>query len=266
MRVSIVTISFNQREFLQRTMASVLEQDYPDIQYIVADPGSTDGSRELIEAMGDKVIRVFEKDQGPADGLNKGFALADGQIYAYLNSDDILYPGAVRKAVEYLRAHPDVAAVSGHAEIIDAQDRILRRSYSMPFNLVRYAYGACIVNQPSTFFRAEAFHRAGGFNMANRSNWDGELWVDMARSGSRFAVLNEVLSGYRVHGDSITGSAKLHQTICEYQRRIFQKIMGRPQNSVDRLLSLFYRVWRFAEDPRTVCERLFRGPIYGRTA
>ena len=94
-RVSIVTISYNQAQFLERTILSVLDQDYPEIEYIVVDPGSTDGSREIIERYGSRISKVILRpDRGAADGLNSGFAEASGQILGFLNSDDTLLPGA----------------------------------------------------------------------------------------------------------------------------------------------------------------------------
>ena len=91
MKVSIVTISFNQARFLRRAITSVLSQDYPDIEYIVVDPGSTDGSREIINAYGPRLASViFDPDDGPADGLNRGFQLATGDVLAYINADDAL--------------------------------------------------------------------------------------------------------------------------------------------------------------------------------
>ena len=95
MRVSIVTISFNQAEFLERAIRSVIEQDYPDVEYIVVDPGSTDGSREIIEKYRSRISKVIlEPDTGPANGLNKGFAAATGEIFGYINADDAFLPKA----------------------------------------------------------------------------------------------------------------------------------------------------------------------------
>ena len=150
-KVSIVTISYNQCRFLERTIQSVLAQDYPQIEYIVVDPGSTDGSRELIESYRDRITRViFEPDRGAADGLNKGFAAATGEILGFLNSDDVLYPNAVRRAVSFLEEHPDIVVVSGNAKVIDPEDRVLRLAYSDKFVLKRAAYGAVVLIQPST--------------------------------------------------------------------------------------------------------------------
>jgi len=106
-RVSIVTISFNQAQYLERAIRSVLEQDYPEIEYIVVDPGSTDGSRDVIEHYRSRISKViFEPDTGPANGLNKGFAAASGEIFGCMNADDAYLPGAVTKAVAAFRAAP----------------------------------------------------------------------------------------------------------------------------------------------------------------
>ena len=94
MRISIVTLSYNQRTFLREAIDSVLQQDHPDLEYIVVDPGSTDGSREFIRSYGEQVAQVvFEPDQGAADGLNKGFSRATGEVFGFLNADDYLLPG-----------------------------------------------------------------------------------------------------------------------------------------------------------------------------
>src|SRR5260370_19773287 len=265
-KVSIVTISFNQVEFLERTIRSVVDQDYPDIEYIVVDPGSTDGSRDIIECYKSRIARViYEPDRGPADGLNKGFACATGDIFALLNSDDVLLPGAVRSAVSFLESN-NVAVVSGHAIAIDAEDRKLRTAYSEPFSLKMFAYGACVLVQPSTFFRREVFERVQGFNVENKAIWDGELWVDMALSGARFALADEVWSGYRLHSQSITSSHKLRQLREENNRRIVRKILRRGSRGADRLVRNACRVRHHLRNPRALYERIVRGPIYARSA
>lgn len=263
-KVSIVTISFNQADFLERAIRSVLEQDYPDIEYIVVDPGSSDGSRDIIERYRSRTARiVYEPDRGAADGLNNGFAHATGEIFGFLNSDDILLPGAVGSAVSFLNAH-DVDVVCAHATIIDAQDRHLRNAYSDPFSLRMIAYGACVVVQPSTFFRRSAFERTQGFNIENKATWDGELWVDMALTGARFAVTNQVWSGYRLHSQSITSSKRLQEAIEHDQRRLFRKITGRDRKGTDRLIAEACRVRKHLTGPRALYERVIKGPIYGR--
>ena len=99
MKISIVTISFNQEKYLRQCIDSVLSQTGCEVEYIVVDPGSTDRSREIIESYGDKIIRVFESDDGPADGLARGFGRATGRVYGWINSDDYLLPGALAGAL-----------------------------------------------------------------------------------------------------------------------------------------------------------------------
>jgi glycosyltransferase involved in cell wall biosynthesis len=265
MKFSIVTISFNQAQFLERALLSVIGQDYPDVEYIVVDPGSTDGSRDLIAKHRGRIAQVvLERDAGAADGLNKGFAVATGDVFGFLNSDDVLLPGALAGAADFLRKRPGIDVVSGDCEIVDERDTVLRLSYSDRFSLRRYAYGTGILMQPSTFFRADAYRRTQGFNMQNRSNWDGELFVDMARAGARFARSRRVWSQYRIHQTSITGTGKLDAAIAAYRERMFSHITGRPWQASDRLLGAAYKVLKYVETPRAVQQRLLHGPVYRR--
>jgi glycosyltransferase involved in cell wall biosynthesis len=265
MKFSIVTISYNQVQFLERTIESVLGQNYPDLEYIIVDPGSTDGSREIIERYRTHFAHVMlEPDRGAADGLNKGFAAASGQIFAFLNSDDVLLPGALADAAGFLQVHSDVDVVSGDCEIIDERDQLMRISHSDRFSLRRYAYGVGILMQPSTFFRASAYQRTRGFNVQNRSNWDGELFVDMAEAGARFARSRRCWSRYRLHGASITGTGKLDRAISAYYNRMFTRIMGRPRRATDWLPGAAYRLLKYLETPRALQQRLLHGPVYRR--
>lgn len=266
-KISIVTISYNQAEYLERAIQSVVEQCHEEVEYIVADPGSTDGSRDIIERYRSRINEVvYERDAGPADGLNKGFARATGDIYGFLNSDDILLPDTLKQVAAYFAGHPEVDVVSGHAVIIDENDKAIRNSYSDRCSLTRYAYGASVLMQPSTFFRADTFRKAGGFNAENKTNWDGELFVDMRLQGARFARINRFLSGYRLQPESITSSAKLDQGIKEYHQRMFRKIMGRNEMYWDVLPRAIFRLLKYTENPRALIERVRKGPVYGRGA
>ena len=234
-KASVITISFNQADFLERTIRSVLDQDFQNIEYIVVDPGSTDGSRDVIKCYESRIARtILEPDRGAADGLNKGFAAATGDILSFLNSDDVLFPGAVSSAVRFLSAHPAVDVVSGHAKVIGPDDRVLRLVYSDRMSVTRYVYGSVALIQPSTFFRRTAYERTKGFNPANPSNWDGELFLDMAMAGCRFARSPDIWSGYRLHAQSITGSKKLEETIRRVDQEQFLRIMGRRRNRLDK--------------------------------
>jgi glycosyltransferase involved in cell wall biosynthesis len=242
MKISIVTLSFNQRAFLQEAIESVLQQGYPDLEYIVIDPGSTDGSRELIQSYASSITRIiFEPDKGAADGLGKGFAIATGDIFGFLNSDDLLEPGSLQRIVDFFQSHPEYGILMGNGYIVDADGKPIRHVRSRTFTVERYLYGGTQFLQQSTFFRREAYLKSPGFNPANRSCWDGELFVNMAHRGAKVAHIDADLGRFRIHSQSITGSKRLHQQYLEDLRRIFQDIRGRDWRATDNFQRWLYR-------------------------
>lgn len=261
MKFSIVTISYNQAPYLQSCIESVLNQSYTDYEYIIVDPGSTDGSREIVESYGDRVIKIFEKDLGPSDGLNKGFSYAKGDIFFYLNSDDILLPGSLESVRNYFLNGTDI--VVGNAYIINEDSMIIRKAFSDKFTLKSYAYGACTIIQPSTFFTKKIFRCTNGFNIKNKSSWDGELLVDMIKSGASIRIVNYFYSCYRIHKFSITGSGRLLDDQKKHFENMFFKIYGKNFKFIDRLLIYFYRVRKHLFHPRALFERVTKGPIFG---
>ena len=262
-KFSVVTISFNQAQYLRAAMESVLTQDGVEIEYIVCDPGSDDGSREIIENYGDpRIIPVFEKDAGPADGLNKGFAHATGDIYCYINSDDLFLPGAFAKAAAYLRKHPEVDVATGHALVVDGEGETIRRVWSEPFSRKAVAHGAHIQIQPSTFFRAEAFKRTPGFDVEDRANWDGSLLTTMYLAGARFGIIDEFLSCYRLHGESITMSGRLAERHHQNAMLNFERLMGRPYRDSDRFAGKLLKLAKHVRWPLRTLERIRKGPLF----
>jgi glycosyltransferase involved in cell wall biosynthesis len=227
MRVSIVTISFNQAQFLERAIRSVVEQDYPDIEYIVVDPGSTDSSRDIIERYRSRISRViYEADRGPADGLNKGFACATGDIFGYINADDAYLPGAVREAVTaFDNSKADV--ICGDGYIVDENDRCIRRYVSTSINIRRFVLNAASILQQSTFFTANAYRDVGSFNAENRTCWDGELLFDFAASGKKFLHVPRYWSVFRMHPSSISGSGSSLQQFHRDLERIGETAIAR---------------------------------------
>ncbi len=241
-KISIVTISYNQARFLEKAISSVLGQDYKNIEYIIVDPGSTDGSRDIIEHYSDRIHKIiFEPDKGPADGLNKGFAQATGEVFGYINSDDILLPGALTKVAAYFSVHRGVDVLLGNGMQLDGNGAVTRKLFSTKWDLRRYAYGVCVVVQQGNFFNKTAFERAGCFNVENRTCWDGELLVDMSMSGARFLKVDDFLGGFRLYSESINGSGRLKTQFKMDHRRIFRNIMGRDFQWSDEILRFFYR-------------------------
>jgi glycosyltransferase involved in cell wall biosynthesis len=262
MKISIVTLSYNQGRFLETAICSVLDQGYPDLDYILVDPGSTDGSRAIIERYRQKLGRViFEPDDGPADGLNRGFGAAEGEIFGFVNADDLLLPGSLDAVAAAFARAPEADLVYGHGYLIDAAGERIRRMYSDRFSLWGYLHEGVVLVQQSTFFRASAFKEVGGFNPENRSCWDGELWLDLALAGKRFHPVPDFWSGYRVYPGSITGSiAAAGEQRSAYRRdrgRMFEKATGRPPGGLaDRGRWLAARVAKWVGNPAALAWRI----------
>jgi glycosyltransferase involved in cell wall biosynthesis len=178
--VTLITPSYNQAEFLERTIRSVLLQDYPAIEYLIIDGASTDDSLTIIHQYEDKLTDwISEPDQGQGDAINKGFRRARGEIVAWLNSDDLLLAGAVSEAVAALQAASKAGMVYGDGILIDDQDRILDwhpyRQYDV-LDLLKFE----VLLQPAVFMRREVLEQVGLLNNEYNLVLDHELWVRFA--------------------------------------------------------------------------------------
>jgi glycosyltransferase involved in cell wall biosynthesis len=255
--ISVVTISFNQAGFLERAMRSVLEQDYPNIEYIVVDAGSNDGSREIIERYRNRIARViFEHDNGPADGLNKGFSFATGEIFGYLNADDLFLQHAFSEVAGAFGNSPEVGVVTGHGFLIDAGGKPFRRFRSPPFNAWRFAFGCSNVMQQSTYFRRSVFANSPGFNIHNFTSWDGELMLEFALNGAKFRTLNRYLSAFTIHSNSISGSQRRASQSKENHDRYFKRVMGKDRSDYDEIMHVLAWLDKQIVDPANLFVRL----------
>lgn len=206
--VSIVTPSFNQAPFLRRTIESVLSQAYPQIEYILVDGGSTDGSLEIIQDYADRLAHWESiPDKGQTDAINKGFALANGKYLAWLNSDDIYQPGAIEEAVTYLENHPHVGMVYGDCTFIDAHDREIGRFPSAQTDYSSLRRGYVHIPQQSAFFRADLWQKVGPLDPSFYFAMDYDLWVRLAREASLVYLPGQVWASFRLHGDAKTIAA-----------------------------------------------------------
>lgn len=179
--VSIITPSFNQAAYLENTLRSVFSQDYPEIEYIVVDGGSTDGSLEIIEAYASQLAWwVSEPDEGQAAAINKGLDRARGEVVAWLNSDDLYLPGAVSGAVEALQAHPEAGMVYGDAITIDAGGCPIK-ALRFPDWGLRQFVGFRIICQPAVFMRRSVLQASGQLNPKYHFMLDHHLWIRIAR-------------------------------------------------------------------------------------
>lgn len=208
MKVSIVTPSFNQADFLERTIRSVLEQDYPDIEYIIVDGGSTDGSREIIQKYAERLAWwVSEPDRGQTDAINKGFARASGEIFAWLNSDDTYAPHAVAEAVDFLKRNPQVGLVYGEANFIDEHDRVIGRFPAAQTDYARLRRGYVHIPQQAAFWRADLWRQVGPLDPSFYFAMDYDLWVRLARITELRYLPGRVWANFRLHASGKTIAA-----------------------------------------------------------
>jgi glycosyltransferase involved in cell wall biosynthesis len=204
--VSVIMPSFNQARFLRETIETVLNQDYPFVELIVVDGGSTDGSIDILNSyahLGPQRFRFLsEPDRGQAHALNKGLAMANGTILGWLNSDDTYHPGAISKAVQTLRQHPDWAMVYGRANFINERSEILRPYDTKPFDrdlLLR----ECFICQPAAFLMRDVVMELGGLNETYQFCMDYDLWLRITKNHSA-GYIDDVLANYRLHDASKT--------------------------------------------------------------
>jgi glycosyltransferase involved in cell wall biosynthesis len=206
--VTIVTPSFNQAYFLEATINSVLGQDYPRIEYIIVDGGSTDGSADIIRKYENKLAWwVSEKDKGQTDAINKGFNRANGQILAWLNSDDTYNPGAVSAAVKYLTENPDVAMVYADCDFINEQGSVIGKFKSAQTDYRKLREGYVHIPQQTMFFRAKYWQELGPLDPSFYFAMDYDLWTRIAARAPIKYLAGQTWANFRLHTSGKTTSA-----------------------------------------------------------
>lgn len=245
--VSIVTPSYNQGQFLEATIRSVLDQDYPNIEFIIMDGGSTDDSITILQRYADQIAHwESQPDRGQAHAINKGLRVAKGSILGWLNSDDLLLPETVSQVVETFCDDPDTDVVYGRLERIDEEGRLVPTPI-LPKDRVefskKYILSECIVNQPGAFWRREMMAKAGLLNEGLHYVLDYEYWIRLALLGARFKHLDQVVALFRLSQASKTVSqTTLHALEL---LRVFEGVASRPdlpeilelpENSIHRMV------------------------------
>ena len=205
--VSIITPSFNQSRYLEETIQSVLAQTYPHIEYWIIDGGSTDGSVDIIRRFAGRLAGwVSEPDRGQTEAINKGFARANGEILAWINSDDTYEPQAVAEAVDYLTAHPETGLVYGDCNYIDENSRVIGRFPAAQTDLARLRRGYVHVPQQSAFFRAALWRQVGPLDPSFYFAMDYDLWVRLAGVAG-VEYVRRLWANFRLHSDAKTIAA-----------------------------------------------------------
>ena len=201
-RISIITPSYNQAAFLEETIRSVLLQGYPNLEYIVIDGGSTDGSIDIIRRYEKHLAYwVSEKDNGASDAIARGFSRATGTIFAYLNSDDLYLPGSL-KAISEVMTDPAVDVSYGNMNWIDTDGTVLGQMRQTPFMALGYLYGGSTLQQPATFWKKDIYFRCGEMDSSYRFAFDTDLFVRFALRGARFKHMNQFVASFRIHPKS----------------------------------------------------------------
>lgn len=201
-RISVVTPSFNQAKFLEQTIDSVLSQGYPNLEYIIVDGGSKDGSADVIRRH-EKHLAYWasEKDNGPADAIAKGFQRATGTILAYLNSDDLYLPDSLR-TIAGAMSDPAVDVAYGNLYWIDTDGGILGEQRQTPFMKMGYLYGGSTLQQPAVFWKKELYLKCGGMDASYNFAFDASLFFRFALEGARFKHVNKFVASFRIHPQS----------------------------------------------------------------
>lgn len=224
--ISIVTPSYNQAQFLPRTIASVLDQDYPKLEYIIQDGGSTDGTIDILEGFRDRLTHVeSRRDKGQANAVNLSFRRTSGEIMAYLNSDDVLLPGALWYVANYFKEHPDVDVVYSHRVIINEGDAEIGR-WVLPPHDNNVLLWADYVPQETMFWRRRIWEQAGGCmdeNFQFALDWD--LLVRFHSAGAKIKRLPRFLAAFRAHASQ--KNSTMFERGQEEMGRLRRRVHGR---------------------------------------
>jgi glycosyltransferase involved in cell wall biosynthesis len=206
--VSIITPSFNQARYLEATIQSVLGQDYPHIEYIIVDGGSTDGSVDVIKKHEGRLAWwVSEQDKGQTDAINKGFNRASGEILAWINSDDTYNPGAISAAVKYLTENPDVAMVYADCDYIDETGQVIGKFNAAQTDLRRLREGYVHIPQQTMFFRAKYWKELGPLDPSFYFAMDYDLWTRIAARAQIKYLAGQTWANFRIHTSGKTSFA-----------------------------------------------------------
>lgn len=228
MKVSVVTPSYNQGQFIQRTLESVASQSGAEIEHVVFDGGSTDDTVEVLKRFGNGITWTSEKDKGQTDAVNKGICATNGEIIGWLNSDDVYYPDAIARVVAFFEANPDVDVVYGMADHIDLVDYAFEPYPTEPWNFERLR-DTCFICQPAALFRRRVVEQHGLLDESRNFCMDYEYWLRLGKAGVRFAYLEQKLAGSRLYAENKTlGSRlKVHGEINDMQKALFGTVPDR---------------------------------------
>ena len=205
-KISIITPSYNQAEFLERTILSVLNQNYPNLEYIIIDGGSTDGSVEIIKKY-EKYLSywISEKDNGQTDAINKGFKIATGEIFAWINSDDTYLLGTFSKVAKAFQQHPEADLMYGNIYFINEDDGIIGKLGLTKLDMAHFVFEGISLAQQAVFCTKDIYNKIGGLNLQYQFCMDFDLFIRITHIG-HLRYIPEYLANFRIHKDSKTST------------------------------------------------------------
>lgn len=237
MKISIITPSYNQGKFIMQTIDSVLNQNYPNLEYIVIDGGSTDSTINILKKYKNKVKWISEKDKGQADAINKGIKMVTGDIIGYLNSDDIYLPQALKTVDDFFKLNPKAQWAMGDYSIINAEGRKIRpyvvwyKRFLRPFNSYKLLTFTNYIVQPSTFWRKNVIKTIGLFDDSLPYEMDYDYWLRIASKFPLY-IIKKSLSLFRIHDSSKSG---LH-----YLRQFEEEIKVLEKHNINKSIKLLH--------------------------
>jgi len=267
-RVVVITPSYNQAQYLERTIISIHNQGYPNLEHIVIDGGSTDGSVDILKKYEKRFSYWQSKpDEGQSDAINTGASKATGQYMMWINSDDLLMPGALHRLVDAFRSNPGADLVYGDQVEVDNNDRVIKRLYSSTFDIQDFIFEInIIIHQQSALWTTEMFHRVSGLKLF-RYAMDYDLMYRMHEAGATFAHFPAFLSAFRVHDEGLTGSGEVARRRGSEIDVSFKAFTGRDRNRWDVTVRRpTYKIVRLLKNPRSLVAAVEHrlGQIFGR--
>lgn len=212
-KISIVIPSFNKASYIEATLRSIIDQDYPNLEVIIQDGQSTDGTVEVVKKYAKKYSKLFKweskKDNGQVDAINKGFKKATGELLAYINADDVYKDGVLLEVGQYFQKHPNISWITGYGDIIDKDGKVIARlvtSYkNFLLNLNNYSLLLIInfISQPSTFFSRKAYENFGPFTGTKNYVMEYDLWLRLGKIQMPL-VIKKTLSSFRLTSGNIS--------------------------------------------------------------
>jgi glycosyltransferase involved in cell wall biosynthesis len=242
--VSVVTPSYNSGEYIQCAMESVLRQNYPNVEYIIVDGGSTDETPAILERHRASTIQII-KPSSEAEASNIGFRRAQGEFIGWLGADDIYEPDAIQFAVSYFLQHPEIAMIYGDFRLVSPQGKLLKAVKAPEFDLRKLLRrGASYIITPSLFFRREVFQTIGYLDESLHYCCDYDYWI---RIGQRLPVRHvpKILASYRLQQKSLTGRNLRSGALARESAAVRDRYLPRPSWS-DTLAIRFHNSRRAA--------------------